>query len=130
MYTDPISDMLNRIKNATTVASPELSFQYSSLKNNILAILKNSGYISDYKVKSKLGKKYIFVQLENNTSQNKITGFKRLSTPGRRLYSGYKQIPKPRQGTGIVLVSTPAGIMTSVEATKKHQGGELIAEIS
>lgn len=130
MMTDPIADMLTRIRNASTVRKPEVVVPYSRVKFTIAKILEKEGYVAQVeKVRAKLGKfeEIKMVLKYEDGNRGAIKSLRRISTPGRRLYSGYKEMPQIRQG--VTIVSTPRGILTSREAKKLKVGGEIICEI-
>jgi small subunit ribosomal protein S8 len=123
--TDPIADMLTRMRNALSAGRSQVSFPYSRLKEAIAGILKEQGYIADYKVDDKSAFKTIEVQLKEAA----ITEVSRISKPGRRIYTASKDIPNVLSGRGIVIVSTSNGVMTGREAKKRGLGGELICRV-
>jgi small subunit ribosomal protein S8 len=127
--TDPIADMLTRIRNATTARNPSTDMPYSKIKLAIAKILKEEGFIDDFSVANEPFKtlKVVLKYAPNRVSV--INGIKRLSRPGLRRYAGYSGIPRIRSGLGTVIISTPMGIMTGHEARKRHLGGELLAEV-
>lgn len=122
--TDPISDMLTRIRNALLAQRSQVSFPYSSLKEAIAGILKDQGYIAGFSV-NKEGFKSIEVELKPDA----ITQVSRISKPGRRIYAGAKDIPNVLSGRGTVIISTSGGVMTGREAKKRGLGGELICKV-
>jgi small subunit ribosomal protein S8 len=127
--TDPIADMLTRIRNATTARNEQTDMPYSKMKIAIAKILKEEGYIEDFSVGTET---YRSIRIRLKYAQNKvsvITGIKRISRPGLRRYARHTEIPRVRSGLGTVIVSTPMGIMTGSEARKRHLGGELLAEV-
>ena len=127
--TDPIADMLTRIRNATTARNEQTDMPYSKMKIAIAKILKEEGYIEDFSVGTET---YRSIRIRLKYAQNKvsvITGIKRISRPGLRRYARLTEIPRVRAGLGTVIVSTPMGIMTGSEARKRHLGGELLAEV-
>lgn len=127
--TDPIADMLTRIRNATVARNEQTEMPYSKMKIAIVKILKEEGYIEDFSVGNET---YRNIRVRLKYAQNRvsvITGLRRLSRPGLRRYAGHTDIPRVRSGLGTVIVSTPMGIMTGSEARKRHLGGELLAEI-
>ncbi|MGC8872661.1 MAG: 30S ribosomal protein S8 [Caldimicrobium sp.] len=130
MMTDPIADMLTRIRNALMARKKTLSIPASKIKLEILRILKEEGYIEDYKYidEKPQGKIEIVLKYDENKSPV-IAGLRRISQPGRRVYMGYKDLPKVLDGLGIVIISTSQGIMTDYEARKRKIGGEVICEI-
>jgi small subunit ribosomal protein S8 len=126
--TDPISDMLTRLRNGGRALLPLIELPHSRLKENIAAILKNEGYITDVAVEGK-GIKKIKIRLKYNGKKNVIEGLKRVSKPGLRKYVGSTQIPRVRGGLGVAVISTPEGVMTDTQARKKNLGGELLCYV-
>ena len=126
--TDPIADMLTRIRNANTVGHKTVDVPASNMKKSIAGILKEEGYISDFEVieDDKQGVIRITLKYTENKSQV-ITGLRRVSKPGLRIYSNSKDMPKVMKGLGIAIVSTSKGIMTDREARKNNVGGEVLA---
>ena len=127
--TDPIADLLTRIRNAAAVGKNETVVPSSKLKLAILRELKKAKYIADYKVESLKPRDLISVTINNIGENTNINEIKRLSKPGRRTYVGSSEIPKIKNGRGIVLVSTSKGVMTGYEARKQHIGGELLLSV-
>jgi small subunit ribosomal protein S8 len=123
--TDPISDMLTRIRNANQALLPWVELPHSKIKESIAGILKREGYISDFAVEGKLPKK-IKMKLKYQGKKSIIEGLQRISTPGLRRYVGSTDIPRVRGGLGVAVLSTSEGLMTGVQARKKNLGGELI----
>ncbi len=130
MLTDPIADMLTRIKNALMARHKIVTIPASKIKLEIARILKQEGYIEDFKyIEEKPQAKIEIVLKYDETKRPVITGTRRVSKPGRRIYKGYKDLPKVMDGLGIAIVSTSQGIMTDHEARKRKIGGEVICEI-
>jgi small subunit ribosomal protein S8 len=130
MMTDPISDMLIRIKNALMARHKTVVVPGSKLKIEIARILKEEGYIEDYRVIEEKPQIKIEIVLKYDEKKRPvIAGIKRVSKPGRRIYRGYKELPKVLNGMGIAIISTSQGIMTDHEARKRRVGGEVICEI-
>lgn len=129
MNTDPIADMLTRIRNAASARRDSLSMPYSKMKEQIARILKDNGYIASYKVVENGAFKALEVDLLDPEAGQTITSISRVSKPGRRIYAGVADIPAVLGGRGIVIVSTSAGIMTGREARQKGLGGELICKV-
>ncbi len=128
--TDPISDMLTRIRNAILVNKSEISLPHSNVKETIAKILVRSAFLEDAKAgKDELGRKTLNIVINPEGTNSQITEIKRLSKPGRRLYVRSTEIPRVRRGRGIVVISTSQGIMTGDEAKAKNLGGELICRI-
>lgn len=127
--TDPIADMLARIRNAIAVRKSEVQMPHSNAKETVARLLKQSGFIADVKVeKADVGK--TLVVTINGTGENaRITEITRLSKPGRRLYAGAAEIPTVKRGRGIVIISTSKGMMIGTDAKKQGVGGELICKV-
>ncbi|MDY3798618.1 MAG: 30S ribosomal protein S8 [Bacilli bacterium] len=124
--TDPIADMLTRIRNANQMRNKEVSMPTSKMKVEIAKILENEGFIEGFNVKDNT------LTLTLKYAENKervITGLKRISKPGLRVYAGASEIPKVLNGLGIAIISTPKGVMTDKLARKNNVGGEVIAYI-
>jgi small subunit ribosomal protein S8 len=126
MTTDPIADMLTRIRNAAGARQASTRIPYSKIKEAIATILKANGFIADFNVEAE-GFKSIIVDLELQSSN--LTNLARISKPGRRVYSAAEDIPAVLGGRGIVIVSTSSGLMTGREARQKGLGGELICKV-
>ena len=126
--TDPISDMLTRIRNAHSALLPMTNVPHSNIKQDIAGILKKEGYISDFAVDGKTIKN-IKITLKYTGRTPVIEGLRRISTPGLRRYVGSTEIPRVRGGLGISIVSTSQGLMSGHEARKKNVGGELLCYI-
>jgi len=127
---DPISDMLTRIRNAMLVRQNTAVMQYSGVKEQIARILKEEGYLKDFEVVRQ--KPAPFLRLHLKYTQGKepvLTGMKRISKPGRRVYTGRAEIPWVLSGIGIAILSTPKGIMTGQKARRLGVGGEVLCYI-
>lgn len=127
--TDPIADMLSRIRNAVLVRKNEVLLPHSNVKEAVAKILKANNFIDDVSVENKLPSKTLRVTINNPEQNARITEIVRLSKPGRRHYAKAAKIPKVKQGRGIVIVSTSSGIMTGDQAINKKIGGELICRV-
>jgi len=128
--TDPISDMLIRIKNAGAVGKKTADFGYSKLKWEIAKILENNQYLGEVSKKGKKNKKLIETTLRyDEDGTPKISDVKRISKPSRRIYFGHRQIHSVKSGFGIAVYSTTQGLLTDQEARKQKLGGELLFEI-
>ena len=126
--TDPISDMLTRIRNAGRALQPAVEVPHSNLKENIANLLKKEGYVSAVEVLTPVkAKKNIKLAIKYQGKKTVIEGLRRISSPGRRVYVGSTEIPRVRGGLGVAIVSTPEGVMSGAEAKKKNLGGELLA---
>lgn len=131
VMTDPIAELLTRIRNAIGADQRSIELGYSRTKENIVKILKKEGYISDYTIGDITDKKkklVLFLRYDE-THKNIITGLVRVSKPGRRIYSGYKEIPRVLNGFGVAIVSTSKGILTDRECRVKKIGGEVLCYI-
>ena len=126
--TDPISDMLTRIRNAHRALLPETNMPHSKLKENIARILQKEGYISGFTIEGKVVKT-LKLKLKYTDKRGVIEGLSRVSKPGLRRYVGATEIPRVRGGLGTAIVSTSQGILTGVEARKKKVGGELLCYV-
>lgn len=127
MNTDPIADLLTRIRNASRVHHATTHVPHSKVKENVLKVLKEKNFISDYKVESdKKNFKSILITL--NEDRSDIT-LKRVSKPGQRIYIKKEDLKIIKSGLGITIISTSKGIMTNLEANKRNLGGELLCEI-
>jgi small subunit ribosomal protein S8 len=127
VMTDPIADMLTRIRNASQMKHSKVTVPASNLKMEVLRVLKEEGYISDYE-KVEDGKQgMINITLRYVDKMRAITGIKRISKPGLRVYAKSDELPKVLNGLGIAIVSTSSGLMTDKEARQKKLGGEIIA---
>ncbi len=130
VVTDTIADMLTRIRNANGMRYQEVSVPASNLKLSLAKILKDEGFIEDYKVRNDKTVKSLVLTLKyTNKKERVITGLKRISKPGLRVYSGANEVPKVLNGFGIAIISTSKGIMTDKEARKQSLGGEVMAYI-
>ncbi len=127
--TDPIADMLTRIRNANQQKHETVSIPYSNLKNDLAKILKNEGFVTDFVVNEEGNHKNIVITLKYKGNERVITGLKRVSKPGLRQYAKVNEIPKVLNGLGIVVLSTSHGLMTDKEARAKNIGGEVLAYI-
>lgn len=127
--TDPIADMLTRIRNANSAKHESVKIPYSNMKLGIANILKNEGYIKDFEIKEDGSKKDVIVALKYVDGENVIKGLKRISKPGRRVYSGVEDLPKVLGGLGIAIVSTPKGVITDKECRKHSVGGEVLCYV-
>ncbi len=125
--TDPIADLLTRVRNAAAVQKQELFVPYSKMKAEITRILKDQGYITDYVLDHEGERPRIKITNKLNNRVCAITGLKRVSKPGLRKYVGADEIPRVLGGMGIAILSTPRGVLSSREAKKQRVGGELLA---
>lgn len=128
--TDPIADMLTRIRNAIRVNKKTVEVPYSNLKFQLAQIMQAEGYIEGVQQPADQIKKYFTVELKYiNDQKPVITNLKRVSRPGLRVYRGYREVPRILDNIGISVLSTPLGLMTDREARKKKVGGEIICKI-
>ena len=129
-FTDPIGDMITRIRNGQMRSHIKIEMPASSFKGKILEILKREGFIINYTLDQTDDKKIKFlVDLKYNSGSPIINNIERISKPGRRFYSSAQSIPKIKNGFGIAIVSTPKGVMTDTEARKAKVGGEVICKV-
>ena len=130
VVTDTIADMLTRIRNANSMGYEEVTVPASKLKVELARILKEEGFIKEYKVVSENVEKNILLTLKyGNKKERVITGLKRISKPGLRVYVKNDEVPKVLNGLGIAIISTSKGIMTDKEARKQNLGGEVLAYV-
>ena len=128
--SDPVADMLTKIRNASMAKFEKVDIQTSKLKLEIIKILKNEGYIKNFKKIVQDDRPYIRVFLKYDGNQNPVIhGIQKISTPGRRVYSGYKKTPRILNGYGTIILSTSNGVTTGKKAVEKRVGGELICSI-
>ena len=126
--SDPISDMLTRIRNAGAAHLAVVELPHSRIKDSVAKVLQSEGYVGEVSVEGDLKKK-IKIRLKFNGKKSVIEGLKRVSKPGLRRYVGSTEIPRVRGGLGVAIVSTSEGILTDTQARKKNLGGELLAYI-
>lgn len=127
MHTDPIADLLTRIRNATKAHHEKVTVSYSKMKENILKVMREKGFIEDYMVeKEENGLSTLTVTLKETKSDIQIT---RKSSPGQRLYVKKEELKPIKSGLGITIISTSKGVMSNMEARKLNLGGEIICEI-
>ncbi len=127
--TDPITDMLNQIKNAQAVGKTEILIPLSKIKNDIANILSKENFVGEVKKAAKGKIKGLKISLKYENEVPAIAGFKRVSKPGQRIYQGFSDLRKVRGGYGISIISTSKGLMTNKEARYKKMGGEVICQI-
>jgi len=127
--TDPIADMLTRIRNAVAVRKSEVSMPHSKVKQAVAELLKKSGFVADVSVADAEVGKTLKIVINRDGENARITEIVRLSKPGRREYSSSKEIPVVKRGRGLVIISTSRGVMTGDDARKHGVGGELICKI-
>lgn len=130
VMTDPIADFLTRIRNASRVGHKTVSAPSSNMKEAIAEILKNEGYINSYEVKEDGKQGVITIALKYGRNDEKvITGLKRISKPGLRVYVGADELPKVLNGLGIAIISTSTGVVTDKQARQQGIGGEVLAYV-
>ena len=127
--TDPISDMLTRIRNAIMVRKNEVTLPHSQIKESVARLLKESHFIDDVSVGKATVGKSLTIKIFGEDSNARITEIKRLSKPGRRAYVNAREIPRVKGGRGIVIISTSKGLMTGDKAKAQKLGGELICRV-
>lgn len=127
--TDPIADMLTRIRNAIAVNKNQVAMPFSTIKQKVAEELVRAGFLTKVETTGEGGFKTLVVTINESDTNAKITNIKRLSKPGRRLYAAAKEIPTVKYGRGIVIVSTSKGIMDGASAKKAGLGGELICQV-
>jgi small subunit ribosomal protein S8 len=130
MMTDPIADMLTRIRNANQALHPTVSMPSSKLKEEIAKILAAEGYIEGYEVHPYGVKRELELKLKYLPDRSRvIRGLRRLSNPGRRVYKGADDLPRVKGGLGVVVVSTSQGLLSDSEARRRRLGGEILCEV-
>ena len=127
--SDPIGDMIARIKNAQMRNHKTVELPSSNFKIKISDILKSEGYIHDYKTNSENNKSILLIYLKYHSGNPVISTIERVSKPGRRIFSRAESLPKINNGLGIAIVSTPKGVMTDIDARKQKVGGEMICKV-
>ena len=128
--TDPIADLLTRIRNAQSARKTEVSLASSRVKRAIVKGLKDEGYVSDFRVGDDAGKSTLTIELKYYEGRPVIDRLERVSRPGLRIYRGKNELPKVLGGLGTVIVSTPRGVMTDREARATGQGGEVLCIVA
>ena len=126
---DPIGDMIARIKNSQLRNHKKVELPSSKFKIKIADVLKNEGYIIDYKTTSEEKKPTLEILLKYNSGTPVISSIQRISKPGRRVFSSAESLPKINNGLGIAIVSTPKGVMSDIDARKQKIGGEIICKV-
>ena len=127
--TDPIADMLTRIRNAINVRKSEVVMPHSKVKQSVAELLKSNGFVNDVKVVDATVGKSLKIVINGDGENARITEVVRLSKPGRREYANAKEIPVVKRGRGVVIISTSKGMMTGEAAKKQGVGGELICKV-
>ena len=130
MQSDPIADLLTRIRNAHNALHTETTMPSSKIKEEVTRILSEEGYIDGYSVEdARVGKELTIRLRYNDERVPVVTGLNRVSKPGRRVYKGATEVPRVRGGIGIAIVSTSNGVMTDREARRRNVGGEILCEV-
>ena len=127
--TDPLGDMLTRIRNGQSAKKDSILTPASKLRANVLDVLQREGYIRGYSEEELAGQKGLRIELKYFEGQPAIQHLARVSKPGRRVYSGAQELPHIRNGLGTVIVSTPRGVLSDAEAREQNVGGEVLAEV-
>ncbi len=127
--SDPIGDMIARIKNAQLRNHKVVELPSSNFKISISEILKSEGYIIDYKINNETKKPTLSINLKYHSGNPVISTIERTSKPGRRIFSSAESLPKINNGLGIAIISTPKGVMTDLDARKQKVGGEIICKV-
>ena len=127
--SDPIGDMIARVKNAQARNHKKVELPSSNFKSKIADILKNEGFIKDFKIVGEEKKPILSLELKYHSGNPVISNFERVSKPGRRIFSSAGSLPKINNGLGIAIVSTPKGVMTDMDARKQKVGGEIICKV-
>ena len=127
--SDPIGDMIARVKNAQARNHKKVELPSSNFKSKIADILRNEGFIKDFKVIGEEKKPILSLELKYHSGSPVISNFERVSKPGRRIFSSADSLPKINNGLGIAIISTPKGVMTDLDARKQKIGGEIICKV-
>ncbi len=128
--TDPIADMLARVRNASQAMHDEVAIPMSKIKENIARILTNEGYVEGFEIADAEGHPVIKIRLRYSTERERaISGIRRISKPGRRVYRGATELPRVLGGMGVAIISTSKGVMTDKEARREKVGGEVLAYV-
>ena len=127
--SDPIGDMIARIKNAQIRNHKVVELPSSNFKISIAEILKSEGYIVDFKINDESKKPILLINLKYHSGNPVISTIERISKPGRRIFSSAESLPKINNGLGIAIISTPKGVMTDLDARKQKVGGEIICKV-
>ena len=128
--SDPIADLLTRIRNGQSAGKAEVTVQSSGVKEAIVRVLKDEGYVSDYTVAKDGARKSLVIALKYHAGKPVIERLERVSRPGLRAYRGKDALPKVLGGLGVAIVSTPKGVMTDREARRAGQGGEVLCVVA
>ena len=127
--TDPLGDLLTRIRNGQQARKDSVLTPASKLRTRVLEVLQREGYIRGYSEEELAGQKGLRIELKYFEGQPAIQHLVRVSKPGRRVYSGSRELPRIRNGLGITIVSTPRGVLSDAEARDQNVGGEVLAEV-
>ena len=127
--SDPIGDMIARIKNAQMRNHKKVELPSSNFKAQIANVLKTEGFITEFKINKETNKPVLSIDLKYHSGNPVISNFERVSKPGRRIFSSAESLPKINNGLGIAIVSTPKGVMTDIDARKQKVGGEIICKV-
>jgi small subunit ribosomal protein S8 len=127
--SDPIGDMIARVKNAQLRNHKKVELPSSNFKSKIADILKNEGFIKNFSVNNEEKKPVLSLELKYHSGNPVISNFERVSKPGRRIFSSADSLPKINNGLGIAIISTPKGVMTDIDARKQKIGGEIICKV-
>jgi small subunit ribosomal protein S8 len=127
--SDPIGDMIARVKNAQLRNHKKVELPSSNFKSKIADILKNEGFIKNFSVNNEEKKPVLSLELKYHSGNPVISNFERVSKPGRRIFSSADSLPKINNGLGIAIISTPKGVMTDIDARKQKVGGEIICKV-
>jgi len=127
--TDPIADMLTRIRNAIAVGKTEVTMPHSKIKESVATSLRNNGFLYDVQTTDLAVGKQLHIVINQEGENAKITEIKRISKPGRRAYTNAREIPAVKHGRGVLIISTSKGLMTGAEAKTQGIGGELICQV-
>ena len=127
--SDPIGDMIARIKNSQMRNHKKVEMPSSNFKMKIADVLKNEGYINGFNVDKNENKQVLIIDLKYNSGSPVISVIERVSKPGRRVFSSAQSLPKINNGLGIAIISTPKGVMTDIDARKQKVGGEIICKV-
>ncbi|GBD45081.1 30S ribosomal protein S8 [bacterium HR40] len=128
--SDPLGDMLTRIRNAQRAMKPVVRTPASKLRARVLDVLKREGYIRGFEVVDRGGgKREITIELKYHNGEPVIREIRRVSKPGRRVYAGVKELPQVYNGLGIAILSTPRGVLSDAEARQQHVGGEILCTV-
>jgi small subunit ribosomal protein S8 len=128
--SDPVADLLTRIRNGQSAGKPNISLDSSKIKTAIAKVLKDEGYVADFRVSDETGKPRLIVDLKYYEGRPVIDRLERVSRPGLRIYRGKDELPKVLGGMGTVIISTPQGVMTDRQARAIGQGGEVLCIVA